>query len=360
MPLTETAIRRLPNPEKEKLIGDGRGLYLRCYPSGRRSWLYRSRKGGAWKTRNLGEWPGVSLAEARNKAAALDKRALPDTVTFGALLDEWFQRRIEPRYKVTKNIDVYVNKGKAEAGNTSLPQLTTKLLTDILVEYADAAPVAANRCLSNWKLALKYAVERGYIERSPLENTTAAVAGGEEKSRDRVLTDDEIRALWADNHDHAPLLKFLLLTGLRISEAQAATAANLDGDTLHIPDNKSSRPHWVHVPPLAKTLLGDHGGYLFGQRTPTGVQHRLKNTARVTWTPHDLRRTFATRLAGLGVDPLVIEKMLNHTLGGVLATYNRHTYEAERKDAAGKWADEVKRITAALADTGHLNERKDQ
>jgi hypothetical protein len=47
MPLTETSIRKLKDPAKEKLIGDERGLYLRCYPSGRRSWLYRSRKGGS-------------------------------------------------------------------------------------------------------------------------------------------------------------------------------------------------------------------------------------------------------------------------------------------------------------------------
>ncbi len=343
MALTETTIRKLRNPDKEKLIGDERGLYLRCYPSGRRSWLYRSRKGGSWKTRNLGEWPGVSLAEARTKAAALDKRVLPDSVTFGDLLDEWFQRRIEPRYKVTKNIMVYVGKGKAEAGKTPLPQLTTKRLTDILVEYAEAAPVAANRCLSNWKLALKYAVERGYIERSPLENTTAAVAGGEEKSRDRVLTDDEIRALWSDPHDHAPLLKFLLLTGLRISEAQAATVTELDGDTLHIPENKSSRPHWVHLPPLALELVAGRADHLFDLCSPTAVQARLKRK-NTGWTPHDLRRTFATRLAGLGVDPLVVEKMLNHTLGGVLATYNRHTYDAERKAASVLWASEVRRI----------------
>lgn len=343
MALNETTIRKLKDPEKEKLIGDERGLYLRCYPSGRRSWLYRSRKGGSWKTRNLGEWPGVSLAEARTKAAALDKRVLPDSVTFGDLLDEWFQRRIEPRYKVTKNITVYVARGKAEAGKTPLSQLTTKLLTDILVEYADAAPVAANRCLSSWKLALKYAVERGYIERSPLEHSTSAVAGGEEKSRTRVLTDAEIRALWKDTHAHAPLLKFLLLTGLRISEAQAATHDNLDADTLHIPVNKSSRPHWVCLPPLAKDLLGDHDGYLFDSRSPTGVQLRLKRK-NTGWTPHDLRRTFATRLAGLGVDPLVVEKMLNHTLGGVLATYNRHTYDAERRAAAMLWVSEVQRI----------------
>jgi len=343
MSLTETTLRKIKTPDRETLIGDERGLYIRCYPSGRKSWLFRTRKGGSWKTRNLGEWPAVSLAEARDKASALTRQDLPDAATFGALLDEWFLRRIEPRYKVTKNIEVYVSKGKAELGNVMLSALTTKRMTDVLIKYAAAAPVAANRCLSNWKLALKYAVERGLIERSPLENTTSAVAGGEEKSRDRVLSDEEIKTLWIDPHDHAPLLKFLLLTGLRISEAQAATHANLDGDALHIPENKSSRPHWVHLPPLAVELTGDNDGYLFSQRSNTAVQSRLKRSA-TGWTPHDLRRTFATRLAGLGIDPLVIEKCLNHSLGGVLATYNRHGYEKERKEAAALWAKEVQRI----------------
>lgn len=345
MALTETDLRRLKNPDREKLIGDERGLYIRCYPSGRKSWLYRTRKGGSWKTRNLGEWPAVTLAEARTKAAALTNQELPDAATFGALLDEWFQRRIEPRYKVTKNIEVYVSRGKAELGNVQLSALTTKRMTDVLIKYAAAAPVAANRCLSNWKLALKYAVERGLIERSPLENTTSAVAGGEEKSRDRVLTDKEIKALWADPHEHGALLRFLLLTGLRISEAQSATRNNLDGNILHIPENKSGRPHWVYLPPLALELLGDHGGYLFELRSPTAVQARLKRKG-TGWTPHDLRRTFATRLAGLGVDPLVVEKCLNHTLGGVLATYNRHSYENERRDAASRWAAEVQRLAS--------------
>ena len=214
MPLTETAIKRMPNPDKEKLVGDERGLYLRCYPSGRRTWLFRTRAGGAWKTRNLGDWPGVSLSEARVKASQLSGKVLPDSVTFGTLLDEWYRVRIEPRYRVTKNIEVYVNHGKAWAGSDRIAQLTTARLVSLLAEYAERAPVAANRCLSNWKLALDFAVQRGYLERNPLERTTALAVGGEEKTRERVLNDDEIKALWASDHPHAPLLRFLLLTGL--------------------------------------------------------------------------------------------------------------------------------------------------
>lgn len=344
MALTETGIKRMAPPDKEKLVGDDRGLYLRCYPSGRKNWLFRTRVGGSWKTRNLGDWPAVSLAEARVKASALSGKNLPESVAFGTLLDEWFERRIIPRYKAVRNIAVYVGRGKQWAGNDRLSSLTAARLVGLLSEYADASPVAANRCLANWRLALDYAVERGYIERNPLERTTTRAVGGEEKSRERVLTDEEIRALWADKHAHGPLLRFLLMTGLRISEGQSARHTDLAGDILQIPENKSSRPHWVYVTGLAREQIAGSSTYLFEQRSNTAVQHRLKHTAKVTWTPHDLRRTFATRVAALGVAPHVVEKLLNHTLGGVLQTYNRHDYEAERIEATKAWADELKRI----------------
>lgn len=346
MALTETQIRRMPSPAKETLIGDSRNLYLRCYPSGRRTWLFRTRVGGGWRTRNLGEWPTVTLAAARQKASTLAGKDLPENTTFGDLLDEWFQRQIEPRYRVTKNIEVYVNKGKAWLGHVPLAQLTAARMVGVLVEYADASPVAANRCLSSWKLALTYATERGYLERNPLAVTTTRAIGGQEKPRERVLTDDEIRTLWKDKHAHTPLLRFLLLTGLRIAEGQGAMAEHIDGDRLHIPENKSNRPHWVSLTPLARKQFAGAGsrGPLFGERGATAVQARLKR-AGVGWTPHDLRRTFATRLAGLGVAPHVVEKMLNHTLGGVLATYNRYDYAAEREQASTLWAKELARIT---------------
>lgn len=344
MPLTETTIRRMSPPEREKLIGDDRGLYLRCYPSGRKTWLFRTRVGGSWKTRNLGDWPAVNLAEARVKASALSGKALPDAMTFGALLGEWYSRRIAPRYKVTKNIETYVARGKQWAGHERLSQLTAARLVGLLSEYAEVAPVAANRCLSNWRLALDFAVERGYLERNPLERTTARAVGGEEHSRDRILTDDEIRALWVSDHAHAPLLRFLLLTGLRISEGQKARAEHRDGDVLHVPENKSDRPHWVYLSDLAKQQIVGDSGYLFATRNPNAISARLKR-AGLGYTPHDLRRTFATRVAGLGVAPHVVEKLLNHTLGGVLAIYNRHDYETERIEATKAWAGELKRIT---------------
>ena len=338
MRLTETIVRNLPTPTKDSLDSDDatRGLYLRRYASGRRTWLYRTRKGGSWRTENLGEWPGINLAQARAKATALATAALPDSVTFGALLDEWYERRIEPNYRVTKNIATYVDRGRAWLGNVKLTQLTTAMLVSKLKTYADVSPVASNRCLSNWKLALDYAVECGYLSNNPLGRTTTRVVGGTERGRDRTLTDNEIVAMWGAGET---LLRFLLLTGLRISEAQGGYR---DGNRWRCDHTKNGKPHWVHLPALAVKQIEPW------TTSPTSVQAKLSRWCRRTgttpFTPHDLRRTFATRLAGLGVAPHVIEKCLNHSMQGVMAIYNQHDYEAERIEAAERWAADVQRI----------------
>lgn len=175
----------------------------------------------------------MNLAAARKKAGELsDRKHGSVSRTFGQLLDKWFDTRVEPRYKVTKNIETYVERGKAALGSKQLSVLSTVELVAELKRYAKGVPVAANRYLSNWKRALDYAVQCGYLEHDPLGRTTARVVGGEEQSRRRTLTDDEIRALWAETGPNASLLRFLLLTGpayrkgskgIRIAPCGAAT-----------------------------------------------------------------------------------------------------------------------------------------
>ena len=340
MKLTETIVRNLPTPAKDTLDGDDatRGLYLRRYASGRRTWLYRTRKGGSWRTENLGEWPGINLASARAKAAALATTTLPHAMTFGTLLAEWYDRRIEPTYRVTKNIITYVDRGTAWLGNVKLTQLTTPMLVQKLQAYAKVAPVAANRCLSNWKMALDYGVECGYLDNNPLARTTSRVVGGKEAVRDRTLSDAEIVALWRSGES---LLKFLLLTGLRISEAQHGYR---DVSVWRCDHTKNGKPHWVHLPPLAIEQI-EHWGTSF-----SAVQSKLRRWCERSntkpFTPHDLRRTFATRLAGLGVGAQVVEKCLNHSMQGVMAVYNQHDYADERIAAAELLATDVARIVA--------------
>lgn len=338
MKLTETKLGALPTPDKHTLISDDavQSLYVKVYAkTGRKAFVYRARRNGQWEVVTLGKWPDMTLAAARKKAGQLnDRKEGGARKTFGELLDDWFETRIEPRYKVTKNIETYVAKGKETLGNRQLSVLTTSEMVDELKRYAKSSPVAANRCLSNWKLALNYAVECGWAESNPLAKTTARAAGGEEKSRECNLTDDEIRQVWSWEGRNAALLRFLLLTGLRISEAQQGRQ---DGALWRCDSTKNGKPHWVHLPALALEQIEPW------ENSPTAVQSWLRRKG-ATFTAHDLRRTFATRLADLNIGPHIIEKCLNHSMQGVMGVYNRHDYAEQRIAAAELWAQELARI----------------
>ena len=131
------------------------------------------------------------------------------------------------------------------------------------------------------------------------------------------------------------------------------------GDRWHIPKehSKNHRAHWVALSRQALALLRGQDQsreLIFGTATDTGVQAWLRRWCereRISpaFRPHDLRRTCATRLNTLGVLPHVTEKILNHTMQGVMAVYNRADYEIERVEAMQRWADEFDRILGQSA-----------
>jgi len=340
--LTDSQIRKLPKPGKyPSLHADTNGLYLKYATTGRKTWVYRSRKGGQWKVKKIGDYPAIKLNVARAKVAALVNQAFTAPLT-NDLVDEFWHARIEKRYKKQKNVRVYANRLKVQFGHIHADELSTRQLIDSLKIYANDAPVAANRCLAFWKLIFRFAKESGYLQTSPISATTAKTVGGEETRRDITLSDDEIAALWASEHLHAPLLRALLLTGCRISELQAASLNDIYGETLHIPDTKSKRPHWVHITPLLQEQLGDFNGKLFQAVSPTAVQARLRRQKSL-WRPHDLRRTFAT-IAAQTQPPYVLSKCLNHVLPGMLSIYNKHDYPLERQQASIDVANYVLKV----------------
>ena len=340
--LSDRKIRDLKPGNVDTWKSDGKGLNIRVRPNGTKTWVIRRKRKDAntgkdkTTTQTIGEFPGMNCEAARHAFAKRSFSLDLNRLTFGELLDEWYSRRIEPRYRVTKNAKVYITKAKAEFGTVALARLTAPQLVRWMQNYAEATPVAANRCASTMKLALNYAVECGYMDRNPLQAVTLRVIGGEEKTRKRHLTDDEIRALWSWGHK---LLRLLLLTGLRISEAQTGYQ---DGDRFRMDRTKNGDPHWVYLPPLALEQVDKF------DTSPTAVQALLRRWCErehiAPFTPHDLRRTFATRLADLDIPPHIIEKCLNHRMQGVMGIYNRADYEAERIAAAQAWADELSKI----------------
>ena len=182
------------------------------------------------------------------------------------------------------------------------------------------------------------------------------------KPRERVLTDDEVVAFWKaageERIEFSALLRLLLVTGVRLNEACGMVRSELskDGTTWSLPGSrtKNGRPLELGLPPLGQELIksvGGDGELIFsttGHSKISGwskIQGRLRKRMKVSnWHLHDLRRTAATGMAGLGIEPHVVEAVLNHVSGfraGVAGTYNRHSYAAEKKNALARWAAHI-------------------
>jgi len=352
--LSDRRIRTLKPAHRDKWYSDGNGLYLRVRATGGRSWVLRRKRGGHVEVITVGAWPVLGIAQARAKAGALAGKDV-STVTLGALLDAWHTDIVRTTYRRPREVRGYIDRLDPALKATKLPNLERVEVRHALRRYAEErGPIAANRALSILKTALRFAVDAGYLQISPVDRLSSELIGGTEVSRDRVLTDEELRRLWQTSSSHTPLLRFLLLTGQRIGEAQRARWSHVHDDRWHIPKehSKNHRAHWVALSRQALALLRGQDQsreLIFGTATDTGVQAWLRRWCereRISpaFRPHDLRRTCATRLNTLGVLPHIAEKILNHRMQGVMAVYNRAEYEAERVQAMQRWADEVDRI----------------
>ncbi|MET4493528.1 site-specific integrase [Bradyrhizobium sp. LA7.1] len=201
------------------------------------------------------------------------------------------------------------------------------------------------------------------------------------KARDRVLSDAEILEFWtavdAEPTVFAAPLKLLLLTGCRLNEVSGLRLAELSGDqrVWIIPKErtKNRRAHTVPLSRLAQKILRsalDEGFSSSLAFSTTGaapvsgwskVKARLDTRMNVApWRLHDLRRTAATGMAEIGVQPHIIEAVLNHVSGaraGVAGVYNRALYSTEKAEALEKWAQYIERAVQGSAKVVSLTRR---
>lgn len=331
--------------------GGSPGLYLRVRTGGSKVFVLRLKRGGKVQVRTLGAWPDYRLNDARAEAAKASARRSGRVarLTVKAAMEEFWRDHIEANYKRTASPATYRREVERVIGTRPADDVRAGEVADMVRGYRPRGLVAANRLLAFTGLFFKWAVEAGYCETNPCADLSRRIAGGEERSRERVLTDAEIRDLWACTSPHGNLLRALLLTGCRIGELQRAERAQLLGDRLDIPDTKSGRPHWVHVTPEAREQFDGGESFLFSQRSDTAVQawvRRWQKSVPGAWTPHDLRRTFATIAGNVGIQPHIIRRLLNHAEEGSLPVYLRSEYEPERiaatKAIAARLAEVVK------------------
>jgi integrase len=179
-----------------------------------------------------------------------------------------------------------------------------------------------------------------------------------EHARDRVLTDDEIRAIWSATREgtYGALVRFLLLTAARRGEAARMTWNEIDGSTWTLPAARNKVKEEL-VRPLSGAAMAilaalpRIGRYVFtvdGSKPISGFggrKERLDADAVVnSWRVHDLRRTARSLLSRAGVPTDHAERCLGHVVGGVRGVYDRHAYHNEKAEAFEKLAAMVVQI----------------
>jgi integrase len=334
--LTEPKIKRLRTEFKERLQIDipGSGLYLRIPKSASPSlvksaaWVIRTKRKGKATRRKIGSWPAMSLAAARKRREEI-MCADDGLTTVSSTILEYSKYEGDKR-KSSDQAARYLKNIKEAFGQRIISTITrAELVDEIRMCSADRGERTAAIMLSQYRVLFRFALESGYIENNPLDGVTKKITGYQYKPRQRILSPDEIREMWQWDE---PVLKFLLLTGLRINEA---LRGHQDGERWIIPAeiSKNKKSHWVHLPTVALGLTCPDGFRTTDQRVQLLLREKQAEYED-TFTPHDLRRTVSTLLNEAGCAPHIVDKMLNHSISGIAGVYNRAEYEHPRIDAA--------------------------
>lgn len=337
MALTDRQIRGIKPTQTHKYYPDGGGLYLRVTKTGTKTFYRRTQEGGKTTWILLGRYPEMSLLEARTRLGELSALSSVATVeSVYNLFDKAFLQKYK-RPEISRSrfrLDVL-----PKLGSKPIASVTRLDISGMLAGIVErGSPVAANRTLADIKHFFQFAWERGYVADDPTAGVTRRSVGGKEKPRSRVAGPDDLNMeLFERLYIPTRCAVYLcLLTGQRAGEVLWILAnATPHTKWIELTDSKSGRPHKVYLSVQARAAIK----LLDGLPIPKDhrvLSHALRR-AHASFTPHDLRRTFATHLSGCGVAPHVIEKCLNHQMEGVMAVYNHAEYLPERQAAWQLW-----------------------
>ncbi len=383
-----TAGIELEPGKSERIVFDDdiSGFGLRVRQGGSRTWIYQYRIGTKQRRMVLGSAKSVPLSLARENASKLeakvklggDPAVVKETArreandTFGVLAEQFLEARKASWRPSTyedwrRHLTIYAKPLLALPITVISQRDVAGLLTTIAKESGD---VTSNRVRTTLAAFLGWVIREGI--RLPDGNVASYTNKREEKSRDRVLSGAELRTVWAacPDRDFGAVLKLLILTGQRANEIAQLRWDEVHDEQIVLPGarTKNGRLHIVPLSDPAKALLAEFKSgnrtHVFG-RDDTGFQGWAKAKRRIDarikeinplphWTVHDLRRTVATQMAELGVQPHIIEAVLNHVSGhkgGVAGIYNRATYDREKREALNLWAEHVTALVEGRAAT---------
>ncbi|MCL6378627.1 DUF4102 domain-containing protein [Pectobacterium brasiliense] len=383
--LTDKKLRAMLGVPREKLtkLSDGAGLMVRITKTGSITWLYKYRLGGRETEATLatlGKYPDLTLAKAREmrdqcrrwlaegrdpqRMMKLDRETTLKPITVKDAIDYWLAEYVDgnlvndARYRERFNNHVF-----PFIGDMALSDCETHHWLTCLTRAKKKAPSVAGMLLQMSQQAFKFCRVRRFAVCHALDGLTMQDIGVKINKRKRVLSNTELtELLQALNRDffspyYENLIYLLVVFGSRTVEVRLSNVDEWDlkSRLWTVPEQHSKtgekiiRPIPNRVYPLIERLIEQNKktGYLLGElkentavsSTGSRIHQRLKHSE--PWTLHDLRRTFSTDMNDLGIPPHIVELLLGHSLGGVMAVYNRSLYLPEKLDALNKWVERL-------------------
>jgi integrase len=368
--------------------GGVRGLCLRVTAKGHRSWCVFYRHKGVLRRYTIGDLDdGIGLADARDQAKDVLRRVakgddpqaekkagrLGDTVR--ELAEAFIERYSKRRKKSWRKDEQMINRDLLpKIGGKKGADVRRADIKGVLAAIEARGPILANRSLEVYRhfFAWCIAEELGGIATNPCDGIAKP---SKERRRERTLSDDEIRAVWAALPTVKPLTaciyRMMFFTAGRLGEAIGMRRAEIvDGNWWVVPASrmKGGREHRVPLTKRALEVIGEadkHNGkgeWLFPSATGDGPvrwiyrEHEtlLKKTGVSEFTPHDIRRTVASRLGAMGIGRVVIGKILGHADPSVTAVYDVHSYDTEKRQALEAWARRLQEIIEGKPATSNV------
>lgn len=374
-----------------------RGFGVRVTAAGARAFVLNYRLRGREHRFTVGAWPDWSALKAVQEARRLrqridrgenpieDRTPSPATETVASVLDAFVAQHARNKNQPLRSADEYESAFerlvKPRIGKLGIYDVRRSHVIKMLDEIENTnGPVMADRTLAYVRKAFNWYAVRDDLFSAPVVRGMGRIKP-KDRARTRVLSDEEIRAIWpvvGQLGTFGAFVRMLLLTAQRHGEVARMSHKEIGGDGIWIipaERYKTKRPNFVPLSTSALAVIEaqprfDDCDYVFPSRAKTPYSRSGKSKAKLdkavlaamktqakkgakvepipNWTLHDLRRTAKTLMARAGVRPDISERVLGHVIAGVEGTYDRHSYADEKRDALEKLAAMIERILNPL------------
>jgi integrase len=384
MAFTKLAVDKIRPPSKRKgqeqyfeRLKKGLTLVLSVSYGNTRTWRALFYVAGKPRSRRLGTYPTMGVAAARDAAFEFDPEAAvasTEAGTFKEIAERWVrdyvdEKQLRSKYEIERHLNVYVfpvwdKKLLFDIRRIDVNTLLDEIKTKHGKNQADAV-LRTVSAVMNW-----YAVQDDRFNSPIVKGMNRDRRTMPERSRTRILTDDEIRAVWsacADLGVFGALVRLLLLTGQRLRKVAHMRWEHIEDGrwTIDTEPREKGNAGTLRLPPLALEVLKDlprikgnphvfpasagKGPFNSFSRRKGELDEKLDKNMP-DWVLHDLRRSSRSLMSRSGVRSEIAERVLGHKLQGVEGVYDRYAYVDEKADALARLACLIESIINPATD----------